>query len=238
MILAIHQPQYMPWLGYFHKMACADRFVFLDDVQFKKNEWQHRNRIRGQNGPQWISVPTHYRFPQKILEVRVLNERNWKREHLNALRTCYGRAPFFNNYAPELETFFAKEYETVDILNADSVRLLNRWLGITTPIEISSQYRFPGESTERLVNICRHFGADTYLAGVGGKDYMDLSLFQSAGIRVVFQQFSCPCYSQHCCQGSGEFISSLSALDLVFNHGPQSHSILFEGKNNPRIALL
>jgi hypothetical protein len=82
MVLAIHQPQYMPWVGYFHKMASADLFVFLDDVQFKKNEWQHRNRIRNADGWQWLSVPNTYKLPQKITEVEVRTDQDWEAKHM------------------------------------------------------------------------------------------------------------------------------------------------------------
>ncbi len=226
MILAIHQPQYMPWLGYFHKLASCDLFVLLDDVQFKKNEWQHRNRIRGAQGPQWLSVPNHYHFPQKITEVRVLNERDWKKDHLSAIRSCYGRTPFFEKYAADLSHFFENNWETIDKLNADSIKLITGWMGIKTPIKISSNHVLHGESTVRLINICRHFGADTYLAGAGGKDYMDLGLFEQAGIKVLFQEFACPCYAQHWARTPENFVPNLSALDLVFNAGPASLSVL------------
>ena len=96
MILAAHQPQYLPWMGYLDKISKADVFLILDDVQYKKNEWQNRNRIKAPNGPQWITVPVHYRFPQRIREVAIDNRPPWRRKHQEALRSSYARTPHFD----------------------------------------------------------------------------------------------------------------------------------------------
>jgi len=228
MKIAIHQPQYMPWLGYFHKMAGVDLFVYLDDVQFKKNEWQHRNRIRNSSGRQWLSVPTSYRFPQLITEVAIAEGLDWRKDHLNALNACYGKAPFYKQYIPQFERFFEENrgFKTIDKLNIASSELLRGILGVSTKTVTSSGFAFTGVSTERLVNICRHFGADTYLAGAGGRDYMDLSLFEKAGIAVEFQEFAPPVYPQHWSRAPQDFIPGLSAIDLIFNCGEQSLKIL------------
>ena len=226
MRLAIHQPQYMPWCGYFHKIASADLFVLLDDVQFKKNEWQHRNRIRTSQGWQWLSVPNHYQFPQKISEVRVNDQTPWQEKHWRSLCASYGKTSCFSRYREEFERFYACSWDLLSPLNCDSVRLLARLLGITTPMELSSPYNFPGASTQRLVNICRHFNADIYLSGAGGKEYLDTGLFRKAGIGVEFQKFSCPIYTQHWSASAADFIPGLSATDLLFNCGEQSLGLL------------
>jgi hypothetical protein len=226
MRLAIHQPQYMPWLGYFHKMASADIFVLLNNVQFKKNEWQNRNRIRNATSWQWLTVPTTYQFPQKINEVQVDFTQNWQKKHLHSLDASYGKTPFYNDYIPLFAEFFCAPASKIDRINIDSVRLLAGAMGIQTETFISSDYRFKGESTERLVNICRHFKADTYLAGAGGRDYMEISLFEKAGIAVEFQEFTCPVYPQHWSFGPEHFVPNLSAIDLIFNCGPKSLAIL------------
>jgi hypothetical protein len=226
MKIAIHQPQYMPWCGYFHKIASADLFVFLDDVQFKKNEWQHRNRIRTSQGWQWLSVPNHYRFPQKISEVKVNNDAAWQEKHWRSLAAAYGKTPFFDHYKKDFELFFSGKWESLSRLNIDSVSLLCRLLGITTKLELSSPHGFLGASTERLVNICRHFNATTYLSGAGGKEYLDTALFERSGISVEFQEFSCPRYAQHWSMTDDEFIPGLSVLDLLFNRGEKSRDLL------------
>ena len=106
MIVAIHQPQYLPWLGYFDKIRRADAFCFLDNVQYKKNDWQNRNRLKTAQGWQWLTVPVHYRYPQKISEVTINNAAKWKNKHLQALISNYSRAPFFK----EISDIFEKAY--------------------------------------------------------------------------------------------------------------------------------
>jgi hypothetical protein len=226
MIITIHQPQYMPWSGYFNKIASADMFVMLDNVQFKKNEWQHRNRIRGPNGPQWISVPTTYKFPQLISEVCVADDQQWQVKHLRSIEACYKKSPYFKSYFSRFEAFFNLSYSKLCVCNIESVKLLKECLGIETPVEIASSFTCDGSSTERLVNICRHFGADTYLAGAGGHDYMDLSLFDAAGISVKFQDFHPPRHPQLWCKEEHDFISGLSVIDMIFNCGPVAYKIL------------
>jgi hypothetical protein len=230
MKIAIHQPQYMPWPGYFHKMASVDLFVVLDDVQFKKNEWQHRNRIRNSKGWQWLSVPTTYKFPQKINEVVIDNSQEWRKSHRLSLETCYGKSRFGKELMPFFDRFFERSFSTIDQLNTESVRLLAGLLGIATPVVRSSEHHIDGVSTERLVAICRNCNATTYLAGAGGHDYMDLSLFENAKIKVEFQDFHTPRYPQHWSENDHDFIPALSAIDLVFNCGPDSKNILMGAK--------
>ena len=209
----------MPWPGFFHKLASVDLFVLLDDVQYKKNEWQHRNRIRNSRGWQWLSVPTTYKFPQKINEVIVDNTQEWRKSHRLSLATCYGKSRFGKSLMPLFERFFEMSFTTIDQLNTESIRLLAGIIGIVTPIVRSSEHCFDGVSTERLAAICRYYNADTYLAGAGGHDYMDLSVFERARIQVEFQDFSSPNYPQHWSAGEVDFIPGLSAIDLVFNCG-------------------
>jgi hypothetical protein len=218
----------MPWTGYFHKMALADRFVLLDNVQFKKNEWQHRNRIKGPNGAQWISIPTTYKFPQLINEVGIADDLQWSHKHLRSIEMCYKKSPYFSNYFSAFEAFFGRSFTMLNQCNIDSIKLLAACLDITTPLEIASSFTAEGASTERLINICRRFNADTYLAGAGGHGYMDMRLFEAAGISVIFQEFHPPRYPQLWCREESDFIPGLSAIDLIFNCGPQAKAILVE----------
>jgi hypothetical protein len=230
MIVTIHQPQYMAWVGYFHKIASADLFIILNNVQFRKNEWQHRNRIKGPNGAQWLSVPTTYKFPQLINEVGIADDPHWCSKHLHSLESCYGKSHYFENYYPLFKSFFEKTYTMLSACNISSIELLSDCLGLKTPLLQASSIPIDGSSTERLVNICKHVGADTYLAGAGGRDYMDMQLFESAGIEVRFQDFHPPVYPQLWCDNQSEFIPGLSLIDLLFNCGPESFSILMGEK--------
>jgi len=229
MIVAVHQPQFMPWLGYFDKMDQADRFVLLDNVQYKKNEWQNRNRIKTASGPMWLTVPVRYRFPARIDEVTVSSQVPWKRKHLQALRTNYSRASHWEEVAADLETLYASSWSLlVDVATA-SVEWLREHLGVTTAICSASELgELREDPTSRLVDICRALDADTYLAGAGGRAYMDLEHFERAGIRVIFQHYDHPDYPQL----YGEFCAYLSALDLVLNCGSEALAILRSGRRN------
>ena len=231
MIIAIHQPQYLPWLGYFDKVERSDFFVFLDDVQFKKNEWQNRNRIKTaqegssecpSQGWQWITVPVLHKFGQKINEVKIDNGENWRRKHLNALETNYTKAPHFTEYCDFLKESYGKEWDNLSELNIYFVEYLMKALGIKTPLIKSSTLKVCGEKTDRLVNICKVLEGDTYLSGVGAKDYLEAEKFERQGLKVIFQDFHHPVYPQL----YGEFIPNLSAVDLLFNCGSESLKII------------
>jgi len=221
-IIAVHQPQFMPWLGYFDKMDRADCFVMLDNVQYKKNEWQNRNRIKTAQGAQWLTVPVKYRFPAKILEVAVNQTVNWRHKHLQALRTNYSRAPYWEKACGFFEDFYARHWEDLVAVNRASIEWLREELGIATELRIASDMVLSEEPTQRLVDICRTVGGDAYLAGADARKYMDPERFAEAGIEVVSQEYQHPVYPQL----FGDFISHLSALDLVLSCGPESGRIL------------
>ena len=223
MIVAVHQPQYLPWLGYFDKIARADRFVLLDNVQFKKNEWQNRNRIKTAQGWQWLTVPVQYKFPQRINEVPINNTVRWQHKHRQAILSNYKKAPFFDYLEGFFEEALDRTWEWISDLNTFCVKALTQVLGIDTPLFVASELGdFPEDPDERLIALTRHFGADTYLAGEGGRQYMDLDKYREQGVTVLFQDYEHPVYQQL----YGEFVPNLSVVDLIFNHGPESLEIL------------
>jgi hypothetical protein len=218
MKLAAHQPQYLPWLGYFDKMDRADVFVLLDTVQYKKNEWQNRNRIRTADGWQWLTVPVRHRFPARIADVAV-DGSAWRRKHREALRTHYARAPHRAALLPRLEAFLDEPGDRLADLNARSVRMLAGLLGVHTRTVAASEVPgLPEGADARLIGLCRHFGCATYLAGAGGRAYMDLEAWRRAGIEVVFQRFRHPVYRQV----YAGFEPGLSAVDFLLNVGADS----------------
>lgn len=225
MIVAVHQPQYLPWLGYFDKIRRADVFCYLNDVQYKKNEWQNRNRIKTAQGWQWMTVPVRYRFPQKINEVYINNTVEWKKKHLQAMLTNYNRAPYFKQVVATLEDAFSKEWEFVSELNLYLIESFKKMLNLEAKKSVcSSDLDLREEPTERLIDICRALGADTYLAGQGGMEYMDLERFKKNGLKVIIQEFKHPVYPQM----FEEFQSHLSIVDLLCNCGPESMNIICE----------
>ena len=223
MIAAIHQPQYIPWLGYIDKIDKADVFCFLDNVQYKKNDWQNRNRIKTVSGWQWLTVPVSFRFPQLIKEVRVNNSVNWGRKHLQALQTNYRKTPFFDRYIDSIQALLATEWQELSELNIAMVKRLLALLGLGHKrLVLASSLSDSDDPNDRLIEICRALGCNTYLAGPGGAEYMDLARFDQGGIRVVFQQFRHPLYPQL----FGDFVSHLSSIDLLFNCGPDSMQVI------------
>ncbi len=223
MIVAAHQPQYLPWLGYFDKISRADIFVLLDNVQFKKNEWQNRNRIKTAQGWQWLTVPVLYRYPQLINEVTINGKVRWQHQHRQAMLTNYSKAPYYHYLDEFFEDIFSRDWQLISQLNVTVVKRLARLLGIETDIFMASELgSFPRDPDERLIAIAGHFNADTYLAGKGGSQYMALEKYEKGAVKVIFQDYKHPVYDQL----FGEFEPLMSVIDLIFNHGDKSLGIL------------
>lgn len=224
MIVAVHQPQYLPWTGYFDKMDSADVFVLLDTVQFKKGEWQNRNRFKTDRGPVWVTVPVRHHSGQLISEVAINEQnRNWSHKHRQALTTCYGATPFCEPVAAALETLWEREWSRLAPLNSAVIEALRELLGIDTPLVVASDLPpMPDQADERLIAICRELGADTYLAGAGGPAYMEMERWEGTGIDVRVHDFTHPMYDQP----FGDFLPAMSAVDLLCNCGPEALEVL------------
>lgn len=231
MKVAIHQPHYLPWLGYLAKMDAADRFIFLDTVQYEKNGWQNRNKIRtpdrdGAHGWQWLTVPVRASLGTAIREVAIDTAQPWARKHCQAIRLNYGRAPYFDRYFPQLESLLSRPWQRLADLNAEATRSLAAAFGISTQTVLASDLTISAsDPTERLLDLCRALGADTYLAGRDGAGYMALERFREAGVSVLVQEYRHPVYPQL----RGEFIPFMSALDLLLTHGEVGLQILRRG---------
>ncbi len=223
--LAAHQPQYLPWLGFFDKLAQADVFVVLDNVQFKKNEWQNRNRIKSANGVQWVTVPVGHRFGQTIAQVEVRENEPWRRKHLRALESSYSRAAGFDALMPVLAKVLEQRWSHLAPLNVELIQRLAERLGIDTELRLGSELEARDDPTLRLVDLCTRLEADTYLSGAGA-DYLDTQAFADAGIDVQVQRFAHPDYEQL----YGEFEPYLSVVDLLMNCGDDSFSIIASGR--------
>jgi len=223
MIISIHQPQYLPWLGYFDKIDKADAFVLLDNVQFKKNEVQNRNKIKTAAGCQWLTVPVTYQFPQLINQVEINNKERWQHKQQQALISNYKKAPYWSVLEAFFTDMFQSQWQTISQLNIHVVKKFVEILGIKTPLHIASEMgNFPEDPDERLIAITKYFGADTYLAGSGGRNYMDVDKYERNSIKVLFQDYKHPVYDQL----FGDFLPYMSVIDLIFNHGDESLRIL------------
>jgi hypothetical protein len=224
-VVAVHQPQYLPWLGYIDKLERCDVFCLLDTVQYKKNEFQNRNRIKTADGWQWLTVPVTYRFPQRIHEVRVNQTADWQRKHLQALKTNYSKARFFDWYYTKFADFYRQSFELLVQVNVACIQLLMELLGLERKVVLASSLPVESEDpTLRLVEICKALGGEFYLSGRDGANYMNTDMFPAHHIKVLHQDFKHPEYPQ--CYGS--FEPNMSAVDLLFNCGPDSLTVIKE----------
>jgi hypothetical protein len=232
MKVAIHQPQYMPWLGYLAKWAAADVFIFLDTVQYEKNGWQNRNRIKTAAGPRWLTVPVHAPLGTAIADVSVDVSQPWRERHRRAIEQAYAQAPYLGAHREALAAFYAEPWAHLAPAAAASAEWLARAVGIAVPARRASTLDVSaGDATGRLLALCRAVGADTYLAGRDGGVYMDTARFTEAGISVLTQTYEHPVYAQP----HGDFVPLLSALDLLLTHGDDALGILLGGSSWSRL---
>jgi hypothetical protein len=225
--LAVLQPGYLPWLGFFDQMMRSDVFVIYDDVQFDKHGWRNRNRVKSASGPVWLTVPVLHKGLgwQKILDVRINNESPWGKKHLTTIRQLYARAPYLDRYYPELEAVLGRRWDHLLDLDLEVMRLMCGWLGIQRQVVRSSELGIEGERSERLLRFCQHFGARRYLSGAAARDYLDVERFAAEGIDVEWQDYQHPVYRQQ----FGDFVPFLSAIDLLFNCGEESARLVANG---------
>ena len=221
MVLAAHQPNYLPWLGFFHKMARCDVFVLLDDVQYARRSYTARCLVKQVDGAKhWLSVPVLKtgRYDQKISEVEILNDAPWQRDHRRTLESCYSRSPHFTAYQELLELAYGQRWDNLSEMNTALIEKLAAHLGITPRVVRSSELGIGAHSTELLIALCTKLGADTYRSGPSGKKYLDEEKFAQAGIKLdVFQYCPRP-YTQRW----GDFVPGLSIIDMLFNCGPDA----------------
>lgn len=236
MKVAIHQPHYFPWLGYFDKMAKADVFVLLDQVQLEKNSLMLKNRILDKNGEVkfiTISGETKGFLGREYRDILTKDVDVWKSRQMNAMRDYYRKAAFSKEIIPLLEEFFKQDLPTICQWTCGSIEWVRKLLGITTPLIYQSDVEYDRESrrSDLVYAICKAIGADTYFSGRGASvEYLDRERFAENGVSIVFQDFQHPVYPQ--CN-STEFVPGISVLDLLFNCGiEESRRIFWENVNS------
>lgn len=226
MLVGIHQPHYLAWLRYFEKIARCDVFIVLDTVQFAKNGWQNRNKVKTQAGATLLTAPVQASLDDTLDRVRIETGSKWRRKHWETIGQAYRKAPHFDAYAGMLEETYGREWELLNDLNGHLLERFVEALGISTPIEYASRLGVPGTATERLVQLVRAVGGDRYYSGAFALDqYLDADLFEAAGIGLELQDWQAPVYPQL----HGPFIADLSIVDLLMNCGPDSLGILLGG---------
>jgi len=228
-ILVAHQPEFFPWLGFISKARMADVYYILDTVQFMKEHWHSRNKLRKKDGWLWISTPV-LQSKSKLLmwpEAKIDNSQNWKRKQLNSIRMCYSGCKYFPEIFSELEEIYSKDYEYLIDFSEEIIRYAFKKFDIKAPIYrtsklISNGYNISGKKTDLILSMCKAASAKTFVFGQDGKTYIEKTKFKSSGIDYVFQKFNHPEYVQ---KHTG-FESHMSFIDVLFNHGPNSKKIL------------
>lgn len=219
----VHQPQYFPYPGFFHKLGQADVFVVMDDVQYDRG-FMNRNRILDTHGPVWLTVPVvKPHRPVQVREVEINNELPWAKDHWQKLLVSYSNSRFFGLYRDELRSLYEGTWRSLCDLNLETLERSMRWLGIRVETIRESELGVTTSKSQRIVDVCRAIGADTYLSGRGGRDYIDEALFRGSGVRLEFQDYSPRPYPQRFTE---RFVPDLSILDLLANAGPGSAQLL------------
>ena len=226
MILAGHQPEYLPYLGFFYKMTQCDKFVLVDHVQYLKKGFQNRNYIRTKTERLLLTIPvlTKGRFSQRIDEVLINNEEPWARKHWKSIYLNYQDYPFFKEHRDFFEDLYAKKWERLVDLNLSIILYLMKCFGIEKEVLRSSHYNITGQKTDMLIDLCKKLGANTYVSGWGARAYVEETTFGEYGLSHRFVKFVHPLYKQF----YQPFIPGLSGIDLLFNYGPDARTILSE----------
>jgi hypothetical protein len=228
MFMSAHQPVYLPWLGLLHKVEVADLFIIYDDVPYSRKMFYNRNKILGPNGPIMLSVPVTFSKNDQTnhRDIKIDNSTGWKKKHWKSIESAYQKAPFFTLYCDELKSIYDRDWDKLCELNFEILKLLMRAFGIETPLRHSSEYGLAGEKSDRVMDMCIKSSTDIYLFGSQGKDYADVEAFNRNGVIPLFQDYQHPKYSQRTSNG---FEPYMSAIDLLFFHGPDSREILKSG---------
>lgn len=217
--VVIHQPDFMPYLGFFHRFLNADMWVILDNVQFvtgTSRSWTNRDKIKTPNGEKWITVAVQKAPKDTMINEILLSENvDWRGGNLNMLKENYRNASFFDEIFPYIEVLYGFDCKKLADFNIKSIEMLLKMFNINIERGLSSSLNPGGKSNELLVDILKKVGATTYLSGVGARAYYDSKPFDEAGIKVVWQEFKHPVYPQL----HGEFIPYLSSIDILFNCG-------------------
>ena len=224
MILTAHQPVYLPWLGLFHKISLAETFVYFDQVQYLPKDWMNRNKIRTKSGSIWLTVPVlrkGYR-DLKTSEIEINNSIDWQKKHFRSISLNYKKSPYFENYIPFFEDVYSRKWKFLGELNEYMLKWFLDELGIKVNFLNANDFKFQGEKSSLILNMCKELNASTYIFGMLGKDYADVQEFEKNNIGLIFQNYNHPKYSQL----YREFISHMSVIDLLFNHGPKSLEII------------
>lgn len=223
--VAIHQPQYLPWLPYFAKAASCDVFVYLDNVQYQKNGVQNRNQIKTATGAAWLTVPVRASLDTTIQFLPIDNTQSWSKKHVRSIENSYAKAPYLEQtLGGGLKELLTADWACLADLNIAVTDWLFQRLNIASKTVRASELEVTGAKDDLVLSICKATGATTYLSGKGAKAYQDDRKFEEAGIVLRYHEYSPPSYQQ--CHSKQGFVPGLCALDALLNIGPAASHLL------------
>lgn len=214
MIVAIHQPNYIPWLGLFHKIYMSDKFIFLDDAQYSNQSNHNRNVIKTSQGKLLLTVPVSFKLGDKIKNINIVNN-NWRKKHLRTIQQNYARAKYFDIVYPIIEEIIMKKHNTICELNVELIIEFTRKFGIKTNFFYSSESKSEATLDDRVIELCKIHGASVYFSGNGARAYQKEEKFEKNNLKLVYQEYTPVNYEQLW----GDFIENLSVIDYVMNCG-------------------
>lgn len=226
--VAIMQPTYLPWLGYFGMMQSVDLFVLLDSVQFSRRSWQQRNQIKTINGPLWLTVPvlSKGKREQLVSEVEIDYSKDFPRSHQKTLEMNYKKSAHFDIFSPQLFAILGADNKYLAELTINSILWIRDVMGITTPVRLASEFDVSGVKADLLASLCEQVEATEYISPPGSKVYLDKSdAFARRSIPVSYFKFTHPEYPQR----FGDFLPYMSVVDMLFSCGPDSLSLIEKG---------
>lgn len=233
MIAVGHQPQYIPYLGFFNKISQADIFVFVDNVQFNRKSWQQRTLIKYNGKPLYLTIPVKKKGKrnQRINEVEIIDG-VWSKKHWKSISLAYSKTPHFRSYEKDLEAIYSQQWRKLSDFTINMTNYLMNAIGIKHKAKyLGSELGISGEKTSLLMDICKKTGCDTYLSGEGAKSYVDGTQFRQNHLKHIFNNFRPEKYHQY---GDG-FLEGMGIIDVLFMYGPDTIKIIKECGTHERI---
>jgi len=226
----IYQPSYLPWTGYFGMIDLVDIFVFFDDVQFVKDSWHRRNRLKFDDSEKWISVPVIKNFGQKINQTKINNSIDWKNDHSNKIYSYYNKAEFYDKYESIIHSYYEKDWEYLVDLNIWIIKDLSKILDVKMPrfVRSSEIEGITSQKTDRILDILEKLEVDETIVGPTARKYTEKEKFIDKNIELFWYDFDHPVYPQL----GNEFTPYLSVIDLLFNTGEDAINYIRKGTSN------
>ncbi len=216
MILSAHQPAYIPWAGYIHKIISSDVFIILDNVQYEKNSFINRNYLLVNNEPKLLTVPVELKnhISSKIIDIKIANNQKWARKHFQSIQLNYKKTPFYNKHIHFFENIFSQEWTYINDLNNRILEYFLFELKCNTIIKKMSETSIKGKKTDLIINLCNEFNCDEFILGVNGKNYINNELGKKNNVSFLVQKFDSENYNNYL---KKKLERNLSVLDLLFN---------------------